>query len=204
MVLPGQYLERPALIAVLGTGELTLEGLYHRGRRRPSLLVCPDPGPGGGMDAPPVAELAWACARAGHPSLRFQHRGRGASQGEAGPTTAVEDALAALHHLLETAPGPVAVAGVGDGCETALDLARRHPEIARVVLVAPRRLPRVEGVSAALLVLVPAEGGPSRDALAAALGSASRVEVIPGADARFLAGLPAVGKLAVEWIRAPR
>lgn len=154
------------------------------------------------MDAPPVAELAWACARAGHPSLRFQHRGRGASQGEAGPTTAVEDALAALHHLLETAPGSVAVAGVGDGCETALDLARGHPEIGRVVLVAPRRPPRAEGVRAGVLAILPAEGGPTHGELSAALGSAGRVEVIPGADARFLTGLPAVGKLAVEWIRA--
>jgi hypothetical protein len=41
-----QFLERPALVAC---GELTLEGLWHRGTR--ALLVCPSPGPGGGMDA---------------------------------------------------------------------------------------------------------------------------------------------------------
>ncbi|MGB8932524.1 MAG: alpha/beta hydrolase, partial [Anaeromyxobacteraceae bacterium] len=82
MVVAGQFLERPALIPLDPGGGLTLEGLYHRGRRRPSLLVCPDPGAGGGMDAPAVAELAWASARSGHASLRFQHRGRGASQGE--------------------------------------------------------------------------------------------------------------------------
>jgi alpha/beta superfamily hydrolase len=194
VVVAGQYLERAALIAV--ADGLTLEGLYHRGRRRPSLLVCPDPGPGGGMDAPPVAELAWACARAGHASLRFQHRGRGGSQGAPDPSRALEDALAALAHLAETAHGPVAVAGVGAGCATALALARSRPEIARVVLVAPVDLVDSTGVGAAVLTVVPEAGAPSTPIPVA--GGA--VEVIPGADARFLAGLPRVGKLAVEWI----
>lgn len=201
MVQLGQYLERPALVVVAEAGDLTLEGLYHRGRRRPGLLVIPDPGPGAGMDAPPVAELAWATARADHPSLRFQHRGRGASQGEPDPARAVEDALAALRHLLETAPGAVAVAGVGDGCETALALLGLRPEIARAILVAPRRIPRAEGVGAALLAILPEQGGPPVAEVADAVGASGRVEVIAGADARFLSGLPAVGKLAVEWIR---
>jgi pimeloyl-ACP methyl ester carboxylesterase len=154
------------------------------------------------MDAPPVAELAWATARADHPSLRFQHRGRGASQGEPDPARAVEDALAALRHLLETAPGAVAVAGVGDGCETALALLGLRPEIARAVLVAPRRIPPAAGADAALLAILPELGGPPVAEVADAVGGAGRVEVIAGADARFLSGLPAVGKLAVEWIRA--
>jgi uncharacterized protein len=197
MVLPGQYLERPALIVA---GELTLEGLYHRGTRKPSLLVCPDPGPGGGMDAPPVAELAWACARSGHASLRFQHRGRGASQGEVDPARALDDALAALRHLAETAGPHIAVAGVGAGCATALELARVRPDLRRVVLVAPVEPPRVEGLAAGLLAIVPEEGPLPFEPLAAALGPAGRAERIPGADARFRAGLPLVGKLAVEWI----
>jgi alpha/beta superfamily hydrolase len=200
VVVAGQYLERPALIPVGDAGELTLEGLYHRGHRRPSLLVCPDPGPGGGMDAPPVAELAWACARVGHASLRFQHRGRGASQGEPDPTRALEDALAALQHLRETARGRIAVAGVGAGALTALALARLHPEISRVVLVAPEGIPACDGIEAAVLALVPELGGAAPGELSAALGSSGRSEVIAGADARFLAGLPAVGKRAVEWI----
>jgi alpha/beta superfamily hydrolase len=196
----GQYLERPALISLGTEGGLTLEGLYHRGRRRPSLLVCPDPGAGGGMDAPPVAELAWACARAGHASLRFQHRGRGASQGEVDGSRALDDALAALGHLAETARGPIAAAGVGAGCDTALALARARPEIARVVLVAPARVPDATGLEAAPLAILPAEGGPPAADVATALGAAGRVERIAGADARFLSGLPAVGKLAVAWI----
>jgi alpha/beta superfamily hydrolase len=200
VVATGQYLERPALISLAPEGDLTLEGLYHRGNRRPSLLVCPDPGPGGGMDAPPVAELAWACARAGHASLRFQHRGRGASQGEIDPTRALDDALAALQHLMETARGRIAVAGVRAGAATALALARARPEISRVVIVAPLAVPECDGIAAEVLAILPEEGAPPRDEIASALGPAGRVEVIAGADARFLSGLPAVGKLAEEWI----
>lgn len=202
MVMQGQYLERPALIPVGEPGGLTLEGLYHRGSRRPSLLVCPDPGPGGGMDAPAVAELAWASARAGHASLRFQHRGRGASHGEVDPARTLDDALAALQHLRETARGRIAVAAVGAGCETALAIARAQPGILRVVLVAPRAIPAVEGLECAVLAILPAEGSPPAGEVAGAVGSSGRVEVIPGADARFLCGLPEVGKLAVEWIGA--
>ncbi|HET9551847.1 MAG TPA: alpha/beta hydrolase, partial [Anaeromyxobacteraceae bacterium] len=102
MVLPGQYLERPALV---DAGDAVLEGLYHRGRRRPALLVCASP-EAGGMDAPIVAELAWAAARAGHASLRFQHRGLGASQGRVDPARRLDDALAAHAHLVETARAP--------------------------------------------------------------------------------------------------
>jgi alpha/beta superfamily hydrolase len=200
VVVAGQFLERPALILLGDGGELTLEGLYHRGNRRPSLLVCPDPGPGGGMDAPSVAELAWACARSGHASLRFQHRGRGASQGEPDPARTLDDAQAALQHLRETARGRVAVAGVGAGSVTALALVRAHPEISRVVLVAPALPPECQGIEAAVLALLPETGGLPPGEVASALGAAGRVEVIAGADARFLAGLPAAGKLAVDWI----
>lgn len=200
MVLRGQFLERPALVAC---GDVTLEGLAHRGDRPPALLVCPAPGPGGGMDAPPVAELAWAAARAGHPSLRFQHRGVGASQGAPDPARAVDDAEAAYRHLAETAGPRVAIAAVGGGAATALALARAHPEVARVALVAPEAVPEVEGVAARVLVLLPEEGAPVAAAdLALALGARGRVEVIPRADPRFRAGLPEIGRRAVPWLAA--
>jgi hypothetical protein len=152
MVQPGQYLERPALVATDGA---TLEGLYHRGDRPPAILVCP-PLDREGMDAPVLAELAWAAARAGHASLRFQHRGRGASTGTFDPSRAVEDALAALAHLRETA-GPLAgVAGLRDGCTTAVEVARRAG-IRRAALVAPEgRAPLPPEVKA--IVLLPEEG----------------------------------------------
>jgi alpha/beta superfamily hydrolase len=201
VVLKGQYLERPALVAA---GDVTLEGLYHRGDRAPPLLLCPPPGAGGGMDAPALAEMAWACARAGHASLRFHHRGVGGSQGAFDPSRAMEDAEAALRHLAETAGIPrVAVAAFGAGCETALALARARPEIARAVLVAPERLPS-EAPRAAVLALLPERGSALRAASLESLLSRAggRVEVVRGADPLFHAGLPLVGRRAVEWIEA--
>lgn len=153
MVLRGQYLERPALVSC---GPLVLEGLYHRGRRKPALLCCP-PLDGGGMDAPVLAELAWACARAGHPSLRFQHRGCGASTGTRDPSRALDDAEAALEHLAATAPGPLAVAGLASGCNTVLALLRAHPEVCKGVLVAPRVLPDLAALSIPVLVVLPGD-----------------------------------------------
>ena len=96
-MLPGQVLERPALV---DAGEVTLEGLSHRGARAPPLLLCPPEG--SGMEAPALAELAWASARAGHASLRFQHRGVGASQGSPDPARRLDDAEAAFRHLRES------------------------------------------------------------------------------------------------------
>jgi alpha/beta superfamily hydrolase len=198
VVLSGQYLERPALIDAEG---VTLDGLYHRGTRLPALLICPAPGPGGGMDASPLAELAWAAARAGHPSLRFQHRGVGASQGASDPALTVHDAEAAFRHLAETVGARVAVAALGAGAPAALALARAHPGIERVVLIAPDRLPDTSGVGSRILALLPETGSAvSADELAVAVGPAGRVEVIAGADPAFRAGLGEVGRRTVAWI----
>ncbi len=199
MVMAGQYLERSALV---DAGDATLEGLYHRGRRAPPLLLCPPLAEGGGMDAPPLAEMAWAAARAGHASLRFNHRGCGASQGRPDPARAVEDAEAARRHLAETSRSArVAVAALGSGCATALALARARPEIARLVLVAPAT-PPTGAIGAAALALLPELSCPGalgawEEALVPGGG---RVEVVPGADALFRVGLPLVGRRAVEWI----
>jgi len=132
MVQPGQYLERPVLIAADG---VTLEGLFHRGDRPPAILLCAPIG-AEGMDAPFLAEVAWVAARERHASLRFQHRGRGASQGTADPGRAVDDALCALAHLRETSGPLVGVVGLRDGCATAAEVARRAG-LGRLVLVAP-------------------------------------------------------------------
>jgi hypothetical protein len=202
MVLAGQYLERPALV---DAGGLVLEALYHRGERRPGLLVCPPTGaggPGGGMDAAPVAELAWAAARAGHPSLRFQHRGVGASQGEPDPARALDDAEAALRHLADTAGARVALAALAGGCEVALALARAHPEVERVALVAPVARPSAPLPAARVLVLLPEARAAEAAELSARLGERGAVEVIAGADALFRSGLPQVGRAVMSWITA--
>lgn len=171
MVQPGQYLERPALVAAEGA---TLEGLYHRGDRPPAVLVCP-PLDREGMDAPVLAELAWAAARAGHASLRFQHRGRGASTGRFDPARAVEEGLAAVAHLRETAGPLLAVAGLRDGCATAVAVAR-GAGIRRVALVAPAGggpvPPELEA-----LVLLPEEG-----------------------DAAMTRGIARIARDAVAWL----
>jgi alpha/beta superfamily hydrolase len=200
VVLAGQFLERPALVDAQG---LVLEGLYHRGRRRPSLLVCPAPGPGAGMDAPVVAELAWAAARAGHASLRFQHRGVGASQGSPDPSRALDDARAALRHLAESARPPLALAGFGAGCETAAALAAEVEGCWALALVAPGRLPAHVPPGVRVLAVLPEQGaGADPRALEAALGPHGRVVVIEGADALFRAGLPRVGRAVVEFLEA--
>lgn len=199
MVMSGQYLERPA---VIDAGDVTLEGLYHRGRRAPPLLLCPPLGEGGGMDAPPLAEMAWAAARAGHASLRFNHRGRGASQGTSDPARALDDAEAARRHLEETSRhGRVAVAGLGSGCATALALARSRPDIARLVLVAPAS-PPPGAVGPVVLALLPelSHAVVRRDWEEVVTPMGGRVEIVPGADALFRVGLPLVGRRAVEWI----
>jgi alpha/beta superfamily hydrolase len=197
VVQRGQFLERPAIIAC---GGLTLDGLYHRGDRMPPLLLCPSPGPGGGMDAPALAEMAWAAARAGHASLRFNQRGVGGSQGEPDVAAAAQDALAALEHLAgSTGAERFAVAGVGGGCATAVEVARRERRVARLVLVVPVRAPVLEGVAAPALVLVPALE-PAVPGVEEAVEGRGRVEVVSEADLHFHAGLPEVGRLAVEWI----
>lgn len=154
------------------------------------------------MDAAPVAELAWAAARAGHPSLRFQHRGVGASQGEPDPARALDDALAALRHLAETAGPRVAIAGLGTGCATALALAWARSDVERLALVAPRDPPGEPPASARVLLVLPEDRAAEAAALAAPLGERVVVEVIAGADALFRSGLPQAGRAVVAWITA--
>ena len=56
------------------------------------------------MDHVVLAEIAWATTMAGHPTLRFNFRGVGGSQGErSGEEECAQDAEAALHVLIENA-----------------------------------------------------------------------------------------------------
>src|SRR4051812_9289647 len=101
MVAKGQFLERPTLIPVKKT---VLEGLSHRGSKLPALLILPPPPGEGGMDHVLAAEIAWAAATADHPTLRFNYRGIGASQGEVGTASEwLTDAEAALRLIEENA-----------------------------------------------------------------------------------------------------
>src|SRR5436853_5330379 len=141
MVLSGQYLERSVVV-----GEL--DALYHRGSREPPCVIAaPHPALGGSMLSPVIAELAWALTRAGHPTLRFDYRGVGASRGASGQRAGsgriedlrgeVADLQQICEHLLATTRMSAACAiGYSFGAAVALQAAE-DPRIARVALIAP-------------------------------------------------------------------
>src|SRR2546430_969342 len=126
MVLSGQYLERSVVV-----GEL--DALYHRGTREPPCAIAaPHPALGGSMLSPVVAELAWALTRAGHPTMRFDYRGVGASRGVSrhgvGSTRIadLQDEVADLHRICEhllasTHMAEVCLVGYSFGAAVALE-----------------------------------------------------------------------------------
>lgn len=204
MVAKGQFLERPTLIPV---GNEVMEGLSHRGSKHPPLLIVPPrPEEGGGMDHVVAAEVAWAAAMSGHPTLRFNHRGVGASQGRRpGTAEQLEDVEAALRVAHENA-GVVraAVVAIGGAAFNALALAHAHPGICGVALVSPvgLDLDDLMRLRVPLLVVVGQEDlREPRAALSAAVAEAGgTLELIPEADQAFLRNLPEVGKAVVRWL----
>ncbi len=198
----GQFLERSTVIPTL---DGVLEGLSHRGTRAPPLLIVPPPPGSGGMDTPVGSELAWAVTRAGHPTLRFNFRGVGASPGQPGPAAAQTEDIEAALRVLEESAGTVApaVASLGGSAPCVLALAGAHPGLAGVALVSPA-LAEVEELARVrhpLLVVVGAEEPLRRAALAAAVAEAGgRLVVVPGADAHFQRNLPEVGRAVAQWL----
>ncbi len=131
-------------MVVFPSGELTLEGLYHKGHAAPGIVVgAPHPFLGGSMDGPVVAEIAFGAARDRHPTLRFNYRGVGASQGPRLTATEtagaeLEDYRAAIAELRETTGhGEIVAAGYSFGAFMAMQAALLDPEIAGAILVAP-------------------------------------------------------------------
>ncbi|AFE04983.1 hypothetical protein COCOR_03028 [Corallococcus coralloides DSM 2259] len=206
MVQKGQFLERSTLIPV-GSAGTVMEGTVHRGQKSPPLLILPPrPEEGGGMDHVLAAEVAFAVARAGFPTLRFNHRGVGASQGVRGTGGAlVEDAEAAMRVALENAgTTALAVASLHGGARVALALQERHPAVGGLCLVAPDVDPlSLVRLSCPLLVIVGAEDTRvPRAALAAAVAEAGGdLEVIDDAGATFHRNLPQVGRAAAAWLQ---
>jgi len=208
VVLRGQFLERPALIQA---GDFVLDGLSHRGGKRPPLLIVPaPPGEGPGMDHPLCAELAWAAASAGFPTLRFNFRGVGASQGNReGAETDLADSNAALRLLMQNAAvASAAVAAVGGSANTALELRKLHPGLSGVCLIQPHEdvapeLPRI--VISLMLVLGENHSGAPLAALAAAAAEAGgSVEIVPRLNATAGTGLSQVGKAVARWLQTLR
>ena len=211
MVIRGQFLERPTVVA---SGGLYLDALSHRGDRRPGLLIlAPHPSRGGSMDSPVCAELAFTVTQRGHPSLRFNYRGVGASQGELSDRAAcLEDARAALELLRANlgAEPRVVVAGYDFGAEVALDLALSGAGIEGVAVVAPvtgaydfSALGRLN--VPALVVVGHRDPNADRRMLGALCQeSGDELVVVPGADHVFSVGLTAVGRAVALFLAGER
>ncbi|NOK05772.1 MULTISPECIES: alpha/beta hydrolase [Myxococcus] len=205
MVQKGQFLERATLVPV---GSEVMEGTTHRGSRAPPLLVIPPrPDEGGGMDHVIAAELIWAAANAGFPTLRFNHRGVGASQGTRGrDLELLADAEAAMRMLLEnTGANALAVASLHGGAQVALALQAKHPAVGGLCLVAPA-LVAPEALSRVTCPLLVVQGEEDtrlpRAAVSAAVArTGGDLEVIDDAGPTFQRNLPQVGRAVAAWLR---
>jgi len=208
MVLKGQFLERPTLIP-LANG-LVLEGVSHRGAARPGLLVLPPPPiEGSGMDHVVGAELAYAVSRIGHPTVRFNYRGVGGSQGQPSrsPSEWLEDALAALQLAEDNTEGhPAVVATIGASDAVALKLAELK-SIAGLVLINPSLAQPADFESRESLawplgvVVAEHDAAQDRGRWASVL---DRLEgtfsLIPGAHRTFQRNLPMVGQAVASLV----
>lgn len=180
-----------------------LEGLYHKGERPdwPGMVIAaPHPRMGGSMDSPVVAEIAFASARDQRPTLRFNYRGVGASQGTLAGTDGaqeLEDFAAAADELRATIGNRrLVAAGYSFGSRVALSFALRDPEVIAAILIAPpNKLLPFDDLSSLRMPLLVVAGGRDehvdRTLLEGALAStpATRIEILPEADHVFHEGL---------------
>jgi alpha/beta superfamily hydrolase len=198
----------------LGAGQ-ALEGLFLRAlgpSRGGAVIAPPHPLYGGSMENAVVSELAFACAKAGLSSLRFNWRGVGASAGtpSGDPAHAAQDYAAALAQLRDTAPGILALCGYSFGAAAAVaQLAEMAaPTPARLLLVAPPPplldLERLRAFRGEVLLLA---GQHDRIAPPASLQdiagalAAGRLVVLPHADHFFAAGLAELSRESEAWLR---
>jgi alpha/beta superfamily hydrolase len=190
----------------------TLEGVFQAGASlaAPGLLLAP-PHPlyGGSLESPVLSELAFAAAKVGLASLRFNWRGVGASAGE--PSGAADDADvdygSALDQLAETVSGPIVAGGYSFGSAAAVRAARAGARVDRLLLVAPPpaliapAAIAASGLPALVLVGEYDTIAPARD-LAAAFEGAPQIalHVVPHADHFFGEGLAELTRIAAEWL----
>lgn len=132
-----RYQERAVIIPA---GDIVLEGLWQRGEEGPACVIAaPHPDFGGSMDSAVVAEIAFGAAHAGSPTLRFNYRGVGGSQGVSTATeTEVSDFVFAADHLLETNEREEYFAvGYSFGAWIATHAVAQDPRAVGLVLVSP-------------------------------------------------------------------
>src|SRR5258708_28097020 len=160
------------------------------------------------MDPRLCAEMGWAAATAGFPTLRFNFRGVGASQGErTGPETELADAGAAIRLLMENAGvASAAAVGISGSAATVLELFKLHPGMSGICLVQPVEdvvsdLPRLS--IPLLLVIGDADPSiPSAALVASTTEADGRVEIIPHLDPRLRRRLSEGGRPGVRWLEA--
>jgi alpha/beta superfamily hydrolase len=204
-------IQERAIVVARADGR-ALEGLYHAGEVPPAIVIAPPhPRLGGSMDSPVVAEIAFAAARDGRPTLRFNFSGVAGSQGEIdgtdGSTEAV-DYAAAWAELGATAPG--APAAVAAGYSFGAVIAARHAaarasDAHALLLVAPPTrllaLPSLVELAIPVLVVYGIDDGyVERGAVEALVPPQARIEVLR-ADHFFQRGLAELGRLVTEWLR---
>lgn len=189
-----------------------LEGVFLGGADPESggaVVAAPHPLYGGSMDSPVVAELCFACRRAGYATVRFNWRGVGASGGSPNgdPAQADADYAAALAYLEETVAGPILAAGYSFGAAAAVRVALANPHVRRLLLVAPppalldaAALAQFRG--SALVVVGSRDSFALTAELAQLLGGDARrrLEVIQDADHFFACGLGDISRIARAWL----
>lgn len=207
MVSRSQFLERQTLIPI---HHWVLEGLSHRGEGRPPLLIVPPPPDQGGMNHAVLAEVSWAVATAGFPTLRFNFRGVEASQGARGADPErLEDCEAALRAIAEnTGVASVTVSSFGGSARTILALHQSHPGISGLCLISPSEISPADWARVRVPILVIVGEKNPRIPLAALAASASeaggRLQVIEDADAALSQNLSNVGRAVVGWMNEMR
>jgi hypothetical protein len=197
----------------LGQGGDSLEGVFLAGAagdERGAVIAPPHPLYGGSLESPVVAEIAFACHRAGIATLRFNWRGVGASAGAPSGEEADADADygAALAHLADSVSGALLACGYSFGSAAAVRAAERSPRVRRLVLVAPPTALIAPARIAALRAHTLVVSG-DRDSFAPvpvlqqSFTEAPRValRVLPGVDHFFGAGLGALGREVSEWLQ---
>jgi alpha/beta superfamily hydrolase len=196
----------------LGDAGESLEGVFLAGAPgddRGAVIAPPHPLYGGSLESPVVAEIAFACHRAGIATLRFNWRGVGASAGapSGDESDADADYAAALEHLAASVPGALLACGYSFGSAAAVRAAERSPRVRRLVLVAPPPQliapARIAALKARTLIVTGAEDSfVPVPALQSALAGAANVSLraLPGVDHFFGSGLGALGREVNEWL----
>lgn len=216
----GQILERMTVVWH-AEANVALEALWQPGvtagiAGMPVIIAGHHPRLGGNMDGPACSEIVWQLARRGHPTLRFNWRGVGASSGTSTVPWLPDESLPHLHEEIadltcaidhQAAGAPCVLVGVSFGAGPAAALAARHPLVQQLVLVAPPvgLLPFDLDALAASAVSVGIVAAEQDTTTSLALiqrevAGRFRIEVIAGANQGFAAGLVELGRTVAGFL----